>query len=59
MRRRQFTGDVIEGDLTVLCAWCGMLLTQGGQRISHGICSRCARGFEREIEAFAARTSRN
>jgi hypothetical protein len=28
--------------LSVICAWCGKLLTLGGARISQGLCSECA-----------------
>jgi hypothetical protein len=31
-----------ESGVTVLCAWCGALLHQGGEAISHGICKDCA-----------------
>lgn len=28
--------------VTVQCAWCGIILKQGGETISHGICRDCA-----------------
>jgi hypothetical protein len=28
--------------VTVQCAWCGTILKQGGETISHGICRDCA-----------------
>jgi hypothetical protein len=28
--------------VTVLCAWCGIVLHRGGETISHGICKDCA-----------------
>ena len=44
--RPGWEGDVSESQgessVTVLCAWCGALLHQGGEAISHGICKDCA-----------------
>jgi hypothetical protein len=31
-----------EEGFSVVCAWCGKLLTLGGARISHGLCADCA-----------------
>lgn len=36
------TEDQRTNQVTVLCAWCGALLREGGPEISHGICRDCA-----------------
>lgn len=33
------------GPITVICAWCGVLVQEGNENISHGICVPCAMHF--------------
>ncbi|MGH7752881.1 MAG: hypothetical protein ACREN5_08705 [Gemmatimonadales bacterium] len=34
-------------DPTIVCAWCGRLIAEGGAQVSHGLCPDCAaRVFE-------------
>lgn len=36
--------------LTVVCAWCDLLLVDGGPEVSHGLCEGCAEAMARSIE---------
>ena len=31
--------------VTVVCAWCNAIVSPGGEQISHGICTACAKDF--------------
>ena len=35
---------------TVICAWCKTTISEGDQRISHGICKACVRQEEGEMK---------
>lgn len=37
-------------EVTTVCTWCGVLLTQGrpGAKISHGVCTACRAKIEGE-----------
>ena len=54
MPRHPLASEVPTAAITVLCAWCGTILAQGGRRISHGLCERCRHGLDREIDELAA-----
>lgn len=41
--------------LTVVCAWCGELLVDGGPEVSHGLCEPCASGLARALPRAEAR----
>ncbi len=41
-RARVPATQILPGDITVICAWCERVLSQGGKLISHGICPACA-----------------
>ena len=32
--------------MTVVCAWCGLVLKEGGPTITHGICKPCESQWE-------------
>lgn len=32
----------------ILCAWCGAIMAEGSEPVSHGICPRCEAGVEAE-----------
>jgi hypothetical protein len=34
--------------MRVICAWCGTVLREGAEPVSHGICPACEAGFEGE-----------
>lgn len=36
------TDGSLADEITMLCAWCGVTLRQGGSTVSHGICRDCA-----------------
>ena len=40
--------------LTIVCAWCERLLSAAGGRISHGMCTSCARQFLLTIDESLA-----
>jgi|GEM_PF-2585573 len=43
---------MIEASIGVVCAWCGELLRDGtGDRVSHGICTRCSTRFLRNTQS--------
>jgi hypothetical protein len=43
-------------EVTVVCGWCGEMISSGGERISHGICVSCAMDFMRRLpRAFLER----
>ncbi|MCZ2108941.1 MAG: hypothetical protein LC118_05150 [Dehalococcoidia bacterium] len=33
------------GPITIVCAWCGVLVQAGNETVSHGICASCAMEF--------------
>lgn len=37
-----------EKGVKVICAWCGKVLKKGGGKVSHGICTACAKRVVRE-----------
>ena len=32
--------------MTVVCAWCGLMMRRAGSEVSHGICSPCSTKVE-------------
>lgn len=48
-RPRGSASDVAPSEITVICAWCELVLTSGGTMISHGICLSCAAQYFVEL----------
>lgn len=42
-----------EEQLKVICAWCGKTIRKGRGPISHGMCPKCERTMEEELNAKA------
>ena len=38
------------GDMKVICAWCGKVLQEGDEPISHGICPECKEKLLKEVK---------
>ena len=39
-------------DLRIKCAWCGITIREGIGETSHGICSKCQKELEEDVNTF-------
>jgi len=44
--------------MTIVCAWCGLVLLDGSDTISHGICEPCKASWEGRAHSPAAVAAR-
>lgn len=52
MHRAATTSDEYERP-TVVCAWCSVLLSRGGDFLSHGICTTCSQELMAQLTEVA------